>query len=190
MNDPEIEGLESQIESLKQKLHALRRERQRQDVPNAKFVTANGMTTLLDLFGDKDDLILIHNMGRSCNYCTLWADGLIGFTRHLQSRAALVMANPDSPEIQREFAASRGWTIPMVTYDGMDFAESMGMYKADGDKSSYWPGVSGFRRSGDRIERTGWAYFEPGDDYCAIWHLFEVLQDGANGWEPRLSYPA
>ncbi|HEY4822831.1 MAG TPA: hypothetical protein VIH83_04000 [Candidatus Bathyarchaeia archaeon] len=37
-----------------------------------------GKAALSTLFGKKDDLILVHNMGRSCPYCTMWADGFNG----------------------------------------------------------------------------------------------------------------
>lgn len=190
MSDHDVEALERQIEDLKKQLHKLRRERLRQGVSNATFLTASGTTTLLDLFGDRDDLLLIHNMGKDCNYCTLWADGFVGFTRHLQDRTSVAMVSPDSPQVQSAFAASRGWSLPLVSYDGTQFASEMGMLKIEGGRNSFWPGVSGFRRTGDTIERIGWAYFGPGDDYCAIWHLLELLDGGPGPWEPKLAYGA
>ncbi len=35
----------------------------------------NKSVKLSQLFGDKEDLIVIHNMGTDCSYCTMWADG-------------------------------------------------------------------------------------------------------------------
>jgi predicted dithiol-disulfide oxidoreductase (DUF899 family) len=63
-----------------------------------------GSVQLSDLFGEHEDLIVIHNMGVSCPYCTLWADGFNGLIRHLEDRAAFVMVSPDPPDIQKEFA--------------------------------------------------------------------------------------
>jgi len=38
---------------------------------------------LSSLFGSNKDLILIHNMGRQCSYCTMWADGFNGVLDHM-----------------------------------------------------------------------------------------------------------
>ena len=27
-----------------------------------------------------------------------------------------------------------------------------------------------------------------GDDFCAVWHMFDLLKDGWAGWEPQYSY--
>jgi hypothetical protein len=36
-----------------------------------------------------------------------------------------------------------------------------------------------------RIVRTGRAAFGPGDDYCAVWPLFDLLEGGVGKWEPK-----
>ena len=64
--------------------------------------------SLLELFRDKDDLLVIHNMGRSCVYCTMWADGLVSSLPHIEDRTAVVVVSPDPADMQREFAESRG----------------------------------------------------------------------------------
>ena len=58
----------------------------------------------MQLFGSMKDLFVIHNMGSGCPYCTLWADGYNGIYEHLTSRAAFVIASPDSPAAQQRFA--------------------------------------------------------------------------------------
>jgi predicted dithiol-disulfide oxidoreductase (DUF899 family) len=40
----------------------------------------NKKVRLSSLFGKKDELILIDNMGQGCPYCTMWADGFNGRT--------------------------------------------------------------------------------------------------------------
>lgn len=80
-----------------------------QQVDDYAFSTAAGEVRLSELFGDKQDLFVIHNMGTSCPYCTLWADGYNGVYHHLADRAAFVVASPDDPQVQARFAASRGW---------------------------------------------------------------------------------
>lgn len=136
---------------------------------------------LSELFGDKSDLIVIHNMGKQCPYCTLWADGFNGVTHQLESRAAFVVISPDDPSTQREFARSRGWRFRMASAKGSDFPRDMGFYQEDG----YWPGISTFRKQPDgSLARIAWSYLGPGDPFCSVWHIFDMLPEGADGWEP------
>ena len=81
----EITELERQIFELTAKLNELRSKNDGAEVKNYAFETLNGPATLLDLFGPQDTLLVIHNMGQGCRYCTLWADGLNGFVPHLES---------------------------------------------------------------------------------------------------------
>ena len=68
-----------------------------------------------------------------------------------------------------------------------DFSKAMGFHGKE--PGSFWPGASGFRRAADgSIERTASAPFGEGDDFCATWHLFDLLEDGWNGWEPKEAY--
>ena len=150
------------------------------------FKTPEGEVSLSDLFGDKRDLLLIHNMGRGCSYCTMWADGLNGMLPHLEDRAAVVLASPNDPQTQRDFAQSRGWRFRMVSTQGSDFNKDMGYEPQPG---KVWPGVSAFHKNDDgTIIRTGKDIFGPGDQYNAAWHMFALLRDGANGWEPKFEY--
>jgi hypothetical protein len=32
------------------------------------------------------------------------------------------------------------------------------------------------------------ASFEPGDDFCALWHILDLLAGGAGDWAPKFSY--
>ena len=75
----EITKLEGQIFELTKRLTELRAESRGIEVKNYSFESPNGQTTLFDLFGDKDKLLVIHNMGQGCRYCTLWGDGLKRF---------------------------------------------------------------------------------------------------------------
>jgi predicted dithiol-disulfide oxidoreductase (DUF899 family) len=188
MND-EIRAIETRIEELKRKLAAARREAHADErVGDYTFKTEDGASVhLAELFGQKRDLLIVHNMGKRCTYCTMWADGLNGVHHHLENRAALVLSSPDEPAVMKEFAASRGWKFRTVSAAGSAFNRNMGF--ADPEDSSVWPGVSAFHRREDgAIVRTGSAQFGPGDSFCAVWHLFDLLKDGAGGWEPKYVY--
>jgi len=60
----------------------------------------------------------------------------------------------------------------------------MGYRGAEG----WLPGVSVFRRVGERIYRVSDTSFDEGDDFCTVYHLFDLLPDGAAGWRPKFAY--
>jgi predicted dithiol-disulfide oxidoreductase (DUF899 family) len=183
----QVEELEQQILEEKKKLAEMRKQLPAQPVDDYQFTAPDGsQVKLSQMFGDKDELLLIHNMGKSCPYCTLWADGFNGVRHHLSNRAAFVLVSPDDHETQRQFAQSRGWEFPMYSHKGTTFSKDVGFESEDGKQ---WPGFSTFRKSANgKIERVAKAFFGPGDDYCALWHLFDLLPNGVNGWEPKFQY--
>jgi predicted dithiol-disulfide oxidoreductase (DUF899 family) len=161
-----------------------------EDVDDYQFVTTDGPVSLSALFGSHDSLIMIHNMGARCVYCTLWADGFNGLADHLDNRAAFVVSSPDTPDAQKKFAETRGWRFRMVSHQGTSFAEDMG-YRDDSAENQggpWQPGVSVFKKAGKRIVRVSDAPLGPGDAFCAAWHLFGMLPEGPDGWEPQYRY--
>ena len=50
-----------------------------------------------------------------------------------------------------------------------------------------FPGISCFRKQDGRIVRVGDTEFGPGDDYCVIWHLLDLVPDRAE-WSPKYAY--
>ncbi len=190
-SDP-IMALEMQIMRLKAERTKLRRAQQPTPVENYTLRRPDGSpVTLVELFGQRDELLLVHNMGKSCSYCTLWADGLNGLTDHLVDRAAFVLTSPDEPAELREFARGRGWRFPVASIAGTRLAHDLGFYmeeSVEGEPPGYWPGVSALRKDGNAIERTGWSFFGPGDDFCAMWPLSELLPP--SDWQPKYDYAA
>lgn len=176
-----------QIASIRQKMRETQASVEPQQVDDYEFRATPAPIHLSQLFGEHDDLILVHNMGTSCPSCTMWADGYNGIHQHVASRAAFVVSSPDAPEVQRAFAASRGWTFPMVSHAGTTFAADMGFRSG---KGGWLPGISVFQRRGTKqIVRVSDARFSPGDDFCAVWHMFDMLPGGAGDWTPRKQYP-
>lgn len=174
----------------KARLTALRRKLPREAVTDYELLGPGGRRIRLsDLFGRKDDLIVIHNMGKACPYCTLWADGFNGLLPHLQDRAAFVVISGDTPAEQARFAKSRRWRLPMASSRGTSFARDMGYAAKDG---SPLPGVSTFRRERrggrSRLYRVANLPLGPGDDFCSLWHFFDLLQGGAGKWQPQYRY--
>jgi len=179
-----LKAYRRQIETLRQEMRALQAEIEPEPVKDYRFRTPEGEVTLSALFGDKPDLFVIHNMGTGCNACTLWADGFNGVLQHLENRAAFVVSSPDVTETQAAFRASRGWRFRMVSHQGSTFAADMGFHR----NGRWRPGVSVFRNTGAGIVRLSEAGFEPGDDFCPTWHLFDLLPEGRAGWKPKQYY--
>lgn len=179
-----IAAYRKDIAELRQKMRAVQSEMEPQVVQDYVFSSLDGPRRLSELFGAKEDLILIHNMGTKCSSCTLWADGFNGVYPHLADRAAFVVTSPDSPVVQQDFAASRGWRFPMASHEGTSFAADMGYRTEEG---RWRPGVSVFRKENGKILRVNNAGFQPFDDFCAAWNLFALLPGEAN-WTPKFTY--
>jgi len=185
--DRQIDELDYQLQDIKRKLAELRRQRPREEVRDYQLLDCEGRETpLSSLFRDQNRLILVHNMGRQCSYCTMWADGFVGLLPHLNSRAAFVVTSPDAPAVQKEFARSRGWNFPMYSASGTSLISDMGF---EDPEEGLMPGVSVFAKEADgKIYRVGRAEFGPGDDFCAVWHFFDLFPEGVDGWEPQFNY--
>ncbi len=182
MND-KLREVEQKWYALSQELYELRKETTPEPVSDFELQTASGPKKLSELFGTYRDLIVVHNMGGSCNYCTLWADGYSGYLRHLSERTAFVVCSPDSPENQAKLAAARGWKFDMVCDASKEFTSAMGFWS---EEHGWWPGVSAFHLNEDgSIVRTNRDMLGPGDAYCMVWPMFSLLKDGPNGWEPH-----
>ena len=179
-----LSQLRTQMADLRQKMQELQRSAEPEEVRDYEFSVPGGRVRLSQLFGDKDHLFIIHNMGASCPYCTLWADGFNGVLPHLENRAAFVLASPDAPETQEKFKASRGWNFRMVSHRDTDFAADMGYRREDG----FLPGVSVFTRCDGKLLRVSDTGFGPGDDFCAVWHFFDLMPGVPSDWRPRFHY--
>jgi predicted dithiol-disulfide oxidoreductase (DUF899 family) len=149
------------------------------EVKDYEFTNLDGPVRLSQLFGHHEDLIVIHNMGISCPSCTLWADGYNGIHQHVVTRAGFVVSSPDRPTVQRKFAESRGWKFPMVSHAGSTFAADMGYVSA---KGGWIAGVSVFRHESNTIMRVSDTGFSPSDDFCTLWHFFDLLPGGVGEW--------
>ena len=182
MADSEIEALEQQIFELNMKLVELRKDSSPgEDVPNYTFQTQSGDTTLLELFGDNDKLLVIHNMGQGCRYCTLWADGFNGFVPHLESAMSVVLVSKDAPDIQRRFANSRGWRFRLASHSGGDYIREQSVKK----EQDNMPGAVVYERNGDKISRMNTCLFGPGDLYCSMWSLLGLAGISTTDWTPQ-----
>src|ERR1700736_5389569 len=134
-----------QIADIRQQLRKVQAEIEPQEVADYEFQTLEGKVTLSELFGDRKDLMVVHNMGVSCPACTLWADGYNGVHKHVITRTAFAVSSPDTPAVQQKLAQARGWKFRMVSHMGTTFAADMG-YRSD--QGGWQPGISVFKLAG------------------------------------------
>ena len=180
----EIAELEIQIVKLIGELNELRKTNRGAEVPNYRFRNLEGEISLLNLFGTRNQLLLIHNMGQACRYCTLWADGFDGMLAHLESAISVVLVSKDSPETQRLFANSRGWKFRLASHGGEEYIREQSVM-VDSDN---YPGAVVYERDGDVIYRKNECVFGPGDIYCSMWSLLGLAGLGAEDWTPQFTY--
>ncbi|MCF7827138.1 MAG: DUF899 family protein [Candidatus Marinimicrobia bacterium] len=180
----EIKVIEQQIYELNARLTVLRKANPKQKVPNYTFNTLEGKATLLDLFGDSDKLLVIHNMGQGCRYCMLWADGFNGFLPHLESAMSVVLVSKDSPDLQRQYANSWGWRFRLASHGGGVYIREQTVTE-DGLNA---PGAVYYERVGDNIFRKNSAEFGPGDIFCSMWGLLGLAGMGDADWTPQYHY--
>ncbi|MEA3319305.1 MAG: DUF899 family protein [Bacillota bacterium] len=178
----EIQQLEKEILEKKKQLAVMKRNIEKEKVDQYVFSSfQNGRVSLAELFEDKNELFVVHNMGKSCSYCTMWADGFNSVYHHIRRKATFVVSTPDTPEVQENFAAERSWIFPVVSTIDTTFKEDMGFVVNGG----YYPGVTVFTKDdkGD-IYRHSSAFFGPGDDFCSVWPLFDLLPSGYEDYKP------
>src|SRR3984885_8858038 len=117
---------------------------------NYTFATADGSTTLLDLFGDQVQLAVYQFMDRGpdefCPGCTwftnnvVYLDGLVGAGVAWATVSTMPIAQIEA------YKAKKGWTLPFVSSHGTSFAEDCGAGEGFG--------LSMFLRDGTDVYRT------------------------------------
>ena len=105
--DGKLSDYRRQIAVIREKMRETLAAVEPQPVQDYELANNAGAVRLSELFGDHEDLI--HNMGVTCSYCTLWADGYNGIHPHVVTRAGFAVSSPDRPTVQKKFAESRGW---------------------------------------------------------------------------------
>ncbi len=164
----------------------LQKKIEHEPVVDYELNTSDGPRRLSSYFGNHDTLFLIHNMGSHCVYCTVWADGFNGVIDHLQDRAGFLLTSPDSPKKQKTFAASRGWRFPIASIENSSLALDLGYEHENGEAL---PGVTVLRKQPDgSLVKVADSPFGPGDAYCAVFNLFDLIPEGPGDWQPKFAY--
>src|SRR5262245_64569445 len=173
----QLAAVAKKIAALEKQAKSIRAKAKKQRVADYEFARADGTAVKLsELFGDRTQLVLVHNMGKTCPYCTMWADGFNALWKNVTEKAAFVLVNNDEPADQARVAEMRHWSFPMVSAKGTSLFSDLGFGDA---KGGWYPGVSTLvRRKNGTIERYGAAPFGPGDKFNSVFAFFELLPKG------------
>jgi len=106
--EKEICDLEKSMVETRDKIKELRVKLPEEKVQDYELFDLNGQKMKLsDLFADHDELLLVHNMGPQCPYCTLWADGFRTMKPYFESRCAFVLETDIAPDELGDFAGKK-----------------------------------------------------------------------------------
>jgi predicted dithiol-disulfide oxidoreductase (DUF899 family) len=185
-----IQDKYDEIAVLRKEQVALSKSEGLREVENYFFKDKDGQSvSLLDLFQHHDELIVIHNMGKSCPYCTLWADGLSSSTPHLLNRCGFALVSPDDYQTMAEFTSNRDWKFPYYSGAESSFISDMGFsHQTEDGKTRYTPGFTTFLKKEDKIYRVACDLFGPGDFYSPIWPMMDMLHHSDKEWHPKVRY--
>ena len=172
-----LAGIAKKIAALEKQARGVRAGAKKRRVADYALARADGSTVKLSaLFGNKSRLVLIHNMGKSCPYCTMWADGFNALWKNVAEKAAFALVNNDAPADQASVAAARGWSFPMASARGTSLFADLGFADA---KGGWYPGVTTLvRKKNGAIERYAGAPFGPGDKFNSVFSFLELLPRG------------
>ena len=74
----------------------------------------------------------------------------------------------------------------MASVKNSSLTQDLGYYHEQGE---FMPGVSVLRKQDDgSIARVADTPFGPGDSYCAVFNLFDLMPEGSGDWQPKLAY--
>ena len=149
---------------------------------------------LSELFGERDELILIHFMfdpawDQGCPMCSMWADTYNEAARHVANRASLALVAKQEIGKLRAWARTKGWNqLRLLSAHDNAFIGDMGM---EDDDFGQRPGASVFvRREGGVLEHTYTVEasldgkFRGVDLLSPVWHLFDLLPSGRGDFFP------
>ncbi|WP_409472744.1 DUF899 domain-containing protein [Streptomyces sp. HC307] len=132
------------------------------------FEGGDGKATLLDLFADRDQLVVHHFMfapewDADCRSCSAFLDQ-IGHLAHLHARGTSLVAVSRAPYTKiLPFKARMGWTLPWYSSYGSDFNHDFEVTLERAGELVERPGVSCFLRVRDRVFHT-YSTYERGLD--------------------------
>ena len=95
-----------------------------------------------------------------------------------------MLVSKDAPEVQRQFANSRGWRFKLASHSGGDYIKEQTVMEGEDNM----PGAVVYERKGQAIYRKNACIFGPGDLYCPMWQFLGMAGFSEETWKPQYSY--
>jgi predicted dithiol-disulfide oxidoreductase (DUF899 family) len=168
-----------------------------------RFDSERGPVTFVDLFGDKQTLVIYSYMfgpqrERPCPMCTSLLSAWDGEARDVEQRAALAVVARSPIERLVAFKKERGWRnlklyvdttgdfsrdYHALTADGGDDAAFNVFTRRDGTIRHFWSGEMGFETADPGQDPRG------APDLMPIWTILDATPEGrGTDWYPKLEY--
>ena len=174
------------------------------EVPqNHRFEGEHGPTTLEDMFGDHDSLVIYSFMfgpqrARPCPMCTSVLGAWDGNARDVEQRVALAAVARSPIGRIVDFKRERGWqalkvysdptgdyTRDYVSADDEDVPALNVFTRRDGVIRHFWAGEMGAETADPGQDPRG------APDIAPLWTIFDLTPNGRGGdWYPKLTYSA
>ena len=198
------------VEEIELRRHIERVAEQRRALPPGgevietyRFQGENGPTTLADLFGDKQTLLVYTFMfgpqrARPCPMCTSLLSAWDGEARDLEQRVALAVIARSPLERLSAFKKERGWqNLKLYSDSSGDYCRDYHAITPDGGDTA---NLDVFTREGGKIRHfwsgeMGAESADPGQDprgapdLMPLWILLDCTREGrGTNWYPKLEY--
>ena len=167
--------------TLSTEIGALRRQQKWLPIKNYKLRSTMGSTFIRNLLHPPRPLLVIHNMGVTCSFCTVYADGLNGIFSYLTNFVDPILVSPDFPQILEGFSRSRNWKFPVFSIAGTTLSTDSGFAC---ESNNLLPGLLVVEMAGKELHVTAKYVFEPGDHFSPLWPILSMTGINTSGWEP------
>ena len=168
------------------------------------FESEEGLVSFVDLFGDKDTLVLYTYMfgpqrERPCPMCTSFLSAIDGEVLDIQQRVAFAVTARSPIDKLVAFKRERGWQhLPLcsditgefsrdfraVDEDGGDEPNLLVFTRRDGAPRLFWAGEMGFESADPGQDPRG------APDLMPLWNILDTTPEGRGAdWYPSLTYP-
>ena len=171
--EEKINHLDAEIEQQYLELSELRANAPATIIKDYEFLSHDGgVVKLSELFGERNRLVIVHNMGRQCPYCTVWADGFSDSYYRFKDKFPFWVTSKETVERQKKNMEERNWQFPMVSSHDNQFLEELG-FRKDG---AVYPGLAFICKSPlGELAFHGRHNFGPGDQFGMLWHMFDLV---------------
>ncbi|MGC1440009.1 MAG: DUF899 family protein, partial [Burkholderiaceae bacterium] len=107
---------------------------------NYQFIDVDRAKSLLDLFGERGQLLVYHFMygphwETGCKSCSFWADNYNGVDVHLANRDITLLAVSNAPiATLQAFKERMGWSFQWVSTSTSEFSQDYGVTFGEQEK--------------------------------------------------------